>query len=461
MSGTFSSFGGALSALRHNRIAMDVASSNIANANTAGYSRRTAHAQATGAPAVQALWSTWSGSAGGVETARIDRMVDPLLDKRSRLENSTLSYLDARAASLVRFETTIGEPGENGVAAALSAFKQGWHDVANNPADEAARNQLLGRAQTLQASVKAQATAVTTEWSDQRARLDAATEEANTIVRDLAALNGALQSAHMAGNDASTLLDQRDQLALRLSQLTGAQVSKTHETTMFDITLNGQPLIEGTTYKQIGFSAPPAMSGTTTDTVIISVDGTPIPATEPLGGEMGAARDLMNEDLPAYLAKLDTFVGQLVADVNAVHDAALDLDGAVGGAFFDPAGTTAESLQLVVTDARRVAAADAGKGRLDASAAGRLAVVDAGAATYRSLVTNFGVSVASDRRLADNQRVLTAQVDASRESLAGVNIDEEMVNLLAAQRAYEGASRVITALDSVLDTLINRTGLTR
>ena len=36
-----------------------------------------------------------------------------------------------------------------------------------------------------------------------------------------------------------------------------------------------------------------------------------------------------------------------------------------------------------------------------------------------------------------------------------------MVNLLAAQRGYEGASRVLTTMDSMLDTLINRTGLVR
>ena len=54
-----------------------------------------------------------------------------------------------------------------------------------------------------------------------------------------------------------------------------------------------------------------------------------------------------------------------------------------------------------------------------------------------------------------------SQVDASREALSGISIDEEMVNLLAAQRGYEGASRVLTTIDSVLDTLINRTGLLR
>ena len=93
--------------------------------------------------------------------------------------------------------------------------------------------------------------------------------------------------------------------------------------------------------------------------------------------------------------------------------------------------------------------------------ANALATLDIGASAYRNLVAGFGVTVSSARQLAANQTVLTAQVDASREAVSGISIDEEMVNLLAAQRGYEGASRVLTTLDSVLDTLINRTGLVR
>jgi flagellar hook-associated protein 1 FlgK len=77
------------------------------------------------------------------------------------------------------------------------------------------------------------------------------------------------------------------------------------------------------------------------------------------------------------------------------------------------------------------------------------------------LVSGFGTTVSSVKRLAATQQTLTSQVDASREQLAGVNLDEETVTMLAAQHAYEAAARVMTTLDSVLDTLINRTGLVR
>ena len=98
-------------------------------------------------------------------------------------------------------------------------------------------------------------------------------------------------------------------------------------------------------------------------------------------------------------------------------------------------------------------------GGTDGSNAHALFETTAGLDAYKTLVSGFGTKVASVHRLAANQQVLTAQVDGSREQLAGVNLDEEMVNMLTAQRAYEAASRVISTVDSMLDTLINRTGL--
>ena len=54
---------------------------------------------------------------------------------------------------------------------------------------------------------------------------------------------------------------------------------------------------------------------------------------------------------------------------------------------------------------------------------------------------------------------LTGSLDTAWEQQAGVNLDEETVTMLTAQRAYEAAARLLTTLDEVLDTLINRTGI--
>ena len=62
------------------------------------------------------------------------------------------------------------------------------------------------------------------------------------------------------------------------------------------------------------------------------------------------------------------------------------------------------------------------------------------------------------RRLEIQDNIL-GQVDAAREAESGVSLDEEMTTMLAFQKAYEGAARFVSAIDQMLDTLINRTGV--
>ena len=66
-------------------------------------------------------------------------------------------------------------------------------------------------------------------------------------------------------------------------------------------------------------------------------------------------------------------------------------------------------------------------------------------------------------RSATQSAAITEATRSNAEGLqmsnASVDVDEEAVNMLTYQRAYEGAARVLTAIDAMLDTLINRTGL--
>ncbi len=156
---------------------------------------------------------------------------------------------------------------------------------------------------------------------------------------------------------------------------------------------------------------------------------------------------------------LDAVARDLADTVNAVHAAGYDLDGTTGTAFFsyDPADPAA-TLTVAVT-ARQVAASSLPGGVLDGSNADVIGTAGSAEAAYQRLVNGFGTEVASAQRLVRTQSLLTTQVDSAREQLSGVNLDEETVAMLTAQRAYEAAARVMSVMDSVLDTLINRTGI--
>src|SRR5204863_3628536 len=75
---------------------------------------------------------------------------------------------------------------------------------------------------------------------------------------------------------------------------------------------------------------------------------------------------------------------------------------------------------------------------------------------YRGLESALGTKSAEASDRATSQGFLESQLEAERERLSGVNLDEEAVNLLTQQRAYQAAERFIATVDTLLDTLINQ-----
>lgn len=463
---SFSSLNTALSAMRYQQVVLDVASTNVANGGTEGYVRRRVVGETVGAGAVPAIWSRTNEVGAGVRASGVDRMVDQYLDARGRSEHSKQSYLDLQADALSRVETGLAEPGDNGVSGALAAFRSTLHDLVNSPGSDAARSQVLSSANTLADAIRLQARNLADEAGDQRSRLQATVQEVNDTATQLAATNQSIAAASLTAGDTASLLDERDRLSMKLAELTGGTAAIRTDGGM-DVEVNGVPLVTGSTAQQLQITAGVNPDGTADgNPTAYAVGGTAV--TGPLGGEVGGISDLLDTKLPDYLSGLNGIAKQLADDINAQHQLGYDGNGDPGSAtFFDYTGPdVAASLTVAITDPKKLAAsskpADPVTGVvLDTGNADKLVdavKVDDG---YQRLVNVFGTVVASTRRLASNQQALTSQVDSSREQLAGVSLDEETVNMLSAQRAYEAAARVMTTVDSVLDTLINRTGMTR
>jgi flagellar hook-associated protein 1 FlgK len=462
---SFASLNTALSALRYNRVAMDVASSNVANVATEGYARRRVEGASAGAAPQPAMWSRYTGVGDGVRVSGVNRMTDELLNVRGRREHGNQAYLDVRQASLERVEGGLGEPGDAGVGAALADFRSAWHELANNPVSSAARAQVLSDGRAVVDALKTQARNVEAEAGDLRFHVVADVSEVNALARGLADANSGIAAGTLNGSDVGLLLDTRDQLTLRLAELTGAKATIRADGGA-DVSVNGVPLVSGNQADLLevasGITATGESDGGPVTFAITGASGTtPVPAG--LGGEVGAITDLLTTTLPAYVAGLEAVATELAAKVNSQHQQGADRAGAAGGPFFsyDPSDVMG-TLAVAITDPDLVAASSVpGSANLDAGNAAALATAGGVEDSYQRLVTGFGTEVIESRRRAANQQVVTGQVDDAKDQLAGVNLDEEMVNMLSAQRAYEAAARVMTTVDSVLDTLINRTGLVR
>lgn len=462
MSGSFSGINTALSAMRYNRVAMDVAGGNIANVATEGYARRRVEGASVGGPSTPAMWSRYDGHGDGVSVSGVNRMTDELLNTRSRREHGTQAFLDVRQTSLERVEAGVGEPGDNGLSNALAGLRKTFHQLVSTPDSQAARAQVISAANHVVDVVGAQARNVEAEASDQRFRLVSDVSEANTVAASLASANEAIASGKANGNDVGTLLDKRDLLTNRLAELTGATATLRSDGGA-DVTLNGIALVTGNNAGSLSIASGVTSTGESDGspvsfTVTDDSGTTTVPGA--LNGEVGGVTDLLNVTLPGYLSGLSAVAQDMADQLNTMHASGYAQDGTTTGTplfSYDPADVIG-SLAVAITDPAQVAASGQAGAGVEGSNADKMATTPTVEGAYQRLVTGLGVQVTEARRRADNQQAVTAQVDSSRDQLSGVDIDEEMVNLLSSQRAYEAAARLMTTLDSVLDTLINRTG---
>lgn len=78
---------------------------------------------------------------------------------------------------------------------------------------------------------------------------------------------------------------------------------------------------------------------------------------------------------------------------------------------------------------------------------------------YNGLVAELGVQGQEAERNVDNQTILTSEIDNRRLAVSSVSLDEEAVNMIRFQQAYNASARLITVVDEMLEVLINRTGL--
>jgi flagellar hook-associated protein 1 FlgK len=183
-------------------------------------------------------------------------------------------------------------------------------------------------------------------------------------------------------------------------------------------------------------------------------------AATTVGGTAQGYIDTLTTTLPGYSAQLDAIAATLAGDVNSAQAAGYDLSGAGGTPLFS--GTTAATIKVAITNPAQLAASSTAGGNLDggnAIALGELGASTTGAdAQYATLVTALGSAVSSAAQTATVQASVASSLDAQQQSVSGVSIDEETVNLLTFQRAYQASSRVLTTIDSMLDQLINHTG---
>ncbi|MGA9876732.1 MAG: flagellar hook-associated protein FlgK [Solirubrobacteraceae bacterium] len=422
----------ALSGLIAEQAALDVTGNNIANSNTEGYSRQTAVLQ-TNTPIVIPATSPQTGRGAqlgtGVSVETISRVRNTYLDAQYRTQNSALSGASTQVEELTQAQAAFNEPSSSGIASGLSAFWSAWSSLSSAPTSEEAKQGVVAAGEQVVDmfhELSAQLSTISTQAGEQYAALTGPAGEVQNDATQIAQLNGQIKLAEEAGQQPNEMLDRRDLLLDKLSSL--AQVSVTE-----------QP--DGGDTVSFGDAAKPLVEGTTVNW--------PQTLTESAGGKLGALLSLTSPGgaLTSYQTTLNDVANTLASTVNALHTST---------PFFT--GTTAATLKVAVKAAQVQTSSTEDAGGNNVAEA--IAELRGGAAqeSYASLVEQVGSTVQAAQDDQSNLQTTVTAINNQRQSVSGVSLDEEMTNLISFQRGYQASARTLTAMDSMLETLIEHTG---
>lgn len=466
----FSGFNSAVSALQTHQKVLEVVGHNIANVNTEGYSRRNVDLKTSGLGAVSAIWSPYTGRGEGVEIGSILRVRDGFLEDRAQTAFANNGYAFRSSQILAQVEQSFPEPSDNGISAQLAGFWSAFDDAANQPESIPARAQVLENATSLAATLSRTAQELKGQQTSTINGAHTMIAQVNSIAKEVANLNGQIRKATATGLGNHDLSDQRDALVEQLSALTGA-IPREGEYGTVNVYLGGSPLVNDSSSNNlklaVGQTLDSPLDATGLTGVAVHWESGDYPATV-TSGELAGLTMGVNNYIPRYLSELDGMVSNLVTAVNGLHVTGQGLDeiNDVALNFFDPAGVTASTIALsadVAGQPSRIALAAAGSGQLDSTIGQALAALTTSPtgpdAMYAQMVGELGVEVAAADQHALTAQNLALSADAQRKDISGVNLDEEMSKLISTQRAYEAAARLLTTIDELMDTLINRTGL--
>lgn len=308
-----SSFGGlniALSALLTQQRALEITGHNVSNASTEGYSRQRVDTVALAGPKVPALHMRYTDAGTGVKVADILRARNAFLEARSHAEDGSFGQLNTIKNALGRLELVYGEPSNNGIQNQLSEFWSAWDDVANNPADAAARSQLVQRAVTLTDTIKKAAADIGNLRSDAVSELRTTVDEVNGTVKNIASLNEAIQSAVVSGLEHNDLLDQRDLLVSKLASIANVTV-RAGDNGMVDVFTDGGTLVRGSRSESLFLD-------TSENRVALRWSKDNYPSNQG-AGSLGGLLAAVNDVYPRYLHGIDNVAVTVRDRVNEVH----------------------------------------------------------------------------------------------------------------------------------------------
>lgn len=451
---------------------------NIGNVNTKGYSRQEGFQRAT--PAYELPGTGYLGT--GTEIYDIQRIRNSYIDFKYWNESAPMGEWEVKRENLFEIEKLFGEPSKSSFRQYLDDFYASMEYMSQNSSDLSYREPVRENASAFTRHINESAKRLQNLKRDVEVAIDGKVKNINTLANQIASLNRQIYSHETSGRTANDLRDRRDLLIDELSKLANVKVDE-FDGGKLRVSISGVSLVDHTHVSEIKV-VKEEIPG---ENKIIRLAWGNDSDVKLRSGELKGLLELCNGDgednryrgIPYYQKKLDEFASGFADKFNEQHEKGWGLNGKKVDKFFDYDDTKgiAATITLsheILEDLEYIAAAGDANGSADdnrnlleliAQREDRTFFGDTGTSQgtpddfLKAIISNLAVDSLQGQRMESSQTIMLRNIESKRESISGVDYDEEMANIVRYQHSYIASARMVTTIDTIMDVTINRLGL--
>jgi flagellar hook-associated protein 1 len=433
--------------LLNEQLKIQTASNNIANADNKNYARQRVNTVTNPSTLIAAGWI-----GNGTRADQITQIRDQYIEQQLLGSISQEADFRTRSNQIGVISAQLSDDGTTGLASDLGAFWDAWEALSQNPSGLVEKDAVLAKTKNLVATIQGAQSSLTTAVQGIDTQMTDQVTKINDLLQQIGNYNQRIIGFEASGQSANDLRDLRYQALNDLSQYLGISYAEqpngavTVNLTDGATTVN---LVTNQNYGQLQYN-----SGTHLVSYTPVGGGTIAPASNSLsGGSLSglsySLKRLLSPaqggDADSYQVTLDTLTSNLITQVNTAY----------GATVFT--GTSAATIA--------VAAGFNNAATINGSAAVTVAglqdspIAALGNNTFSQYVSYLQHQIGQDQATAtsraDFQKALATDLQGQQQSLSGVSIDEETIDMLKFQQVYSAAAKIVQRTDEMMKTILN------
>ncbi|MGD0440445.1 MAG: flagellar hook-associated protein FlgK [Acidimicrobiales bacterium] len=470
----------AASGIEADQAELDTAANNLSNVSTPGYVEEVVNLK-------NITPSTTTGVGEGVAVQSVTEDGSALYDQLNLVSQGQLGSANEAASVQNLTQNAFPEPSSTGIQAQLSQLWTDLSTLATQPSSSGAQESVVQDANQVSQSLNG----AWSQLSDVGQQLSNDLEgqgttnggyigQANQLINQIATLNGDIVAGQNGGTDVNSLVDQRREAVNQLGTLLGVRTTTEPDGTM-TVTSGGIQLVSSTNAVDLQATGTAASGDLGVETTTGNVLST--------GGQIGALLTGVNTTIPDYQSQLSSIADSLAQSLNTLQSNGVSASGVPGatssagappyaGSYlpsifvnngssttYTPGSGSAQSITVnptLMANPSLIATASgtstAGTATIDPTTAQAMAAVGQASGgpddLYQSLVALVGAQTSAANNNQTSAQALSDSTTAQLSSVEGVDTNQETVNMLSAQQAYQATAAVINSTTTALEALL-------